>query len=409
MTRDAVQGPVFVGSEFVAQYPEGGGVFWVPLQHLLGLLDLGVDAWWVEILYASGDPVRDRERVDAFFATSQAMGVRERVVLVFFDTPRGDSLGRCVSFGLSSDEFAARMRDGLLLNLSNGVPAELRSRFARTALVDIDPGPFQIWALECDMGVGAHDAHLTIGANLGAPDCPVPLKGVDWQHFWPPVYLPAWPMLAPPPPGAPYTTVTQWWTRQWARLDAEVYDCNKRTAYLTHLRIPELASVPIELAANLHVGELEDRALLAERGWRLVAPSEVAGSANQFRAYIGASRGELSCAKPAYTQSRSGWLSDRSVCYLASGRPCVLEATAVERHLPASPALRFFRDAEEAAAALQDLERDWSSASRAARALAEEYFSTRVVLPGLLRAATSGPRSRTRKPERDSRRQFAEA
>jgi len=398
-----------VGSEFVAQYPEGGGVFWVPLQHLLGLLDLGVDAWWVEILYPSGDPRRDRERVDAFFAASQTMGVGERVVLVFCQTPRGDPLGRWESFGLSSDEFAARMRDGLLLNLANGVPADLRARFARTALVDIDPGPFQIWALECDMGVGAHDAHLTIGANLGASDCPVPLKGVDWQHFWPPVYLPAWPVLGPPAAGAPYTTITQWWTRQYARLDDEVYDCNKRTGYLTHLRIPELASVPIELAANLHVGELEDRALLAKRGWRLVAPSEVAGSANQFRAYIGASRGELSCAKPAYTQSRSGWLSDRSVCYLASGRPCVLEATAVERHLPASPALRFFRDAEEAAAALQDLERDWSSASRAARALAEEYFSTRVVLPGLLRAATSGPRSRTRKPERDSRRQFAEA
>ena len=94
MTRDAVQGPVFVGSEFVAQYPEGGGVFWVPLQHLLGLLDLGVDAWWLEILYPSGDPTRDQERVDAFLAASQTMGVGERVVLVFCETPRGDPHSR---------------------------------------------------------------------------------------------------------------------------------------------------------------------------------------------------------------------------------------------------------------------------------------------------------------------------
>jgi hypothetical protein len=408
MTGDAVQGPVFVGSEFVAQYPEGGGVFWVPLQYLLGLLDLGMDAWWVEILYASGQPTCDRKRIDSFLAAAEAMGVSERIVLLVFETPRGDPLGRCETIGLSSDEFAARMQDGLLLNLANGVPSGVRGGFARTALIDIDPGPFQIWALECDMGVGAHDTHLTIGANLGAPDCPVPLRGVDWQHFWPPVYLPAWPVVAPPAPGAPYTTVTQWWTRQYARLGGDVYDCNKRSGYLTHLRIPELASVPIELAANLHVGELEDRALLAKRGWKVVAPSKVAGTAGQFRAYIGASRGELSCAKPAYTQSRSGWLSDRTVCYLASGRPCVLEATAVERHLPASPGLRFFRDAEEAATALEDVERDWSSASRAARALAEEVFSTRVVLPRVLRAATS-PRSRPPTPEGDPRRQFADA
>jgi hypothetical protein len=115
----------------------------------------------------------------------------------------------------------------------------------------------------------------------------------------------------------------------------------------------------------------------------------VAGTAASFRNYIGASRGELSCAKPAYTRSRSGWLSDRTVCYLASGRPCVLEATGAECHLPESPGLRFFRDAAEAAAALQEVERDWSAASRAARALAEEVFSTHVVLPGLLRAAGS--------------------
>jgi hypothetical protein len=348
---------------------------------------MGVDAWWVELLSASGQGTRDRARIEAFFAAAESMGVRERVVLLFFETQGADLVGRYETFGLASHEFEARMRDGLLLNLANGVPAALRSKFARAALIDIDPGPFQLWALECDLGVGAHDAHLTIGANLGAPDCPIPLKGVDWQHFWPPVHLPAWPALPPPAPGAPYTTVTQWWTRQYAHLDSDIYDCNKRSGYLAHLRIPELARVPIELAANLHPGEREDRALLAEKGWQLVAPSEVAGTAVQFRRYIGGSRGELGCAKPAYTRSRSGWLSDRTVCYLASGRPCVLEATGAECHLPASPGLRFFHDAAEAAAALQEIELDWSVSSRAARALAEELFSTRVVLPGVLRSA----------------------
>jgi hypothetical protein len=101
---------------------------------------------------------------------------------------------------------------------------------------------------------------------------------------------------------------------------------------------------------------------------------------------VQASRGELSAAKPAYVQARSGWVSDRTICYLASGRPCVVESTGAEPHLPESAGLRFFTTAAEAAAALAAVEADYDHAARAARALAEEVFATSVVVPSLLRA-----------------------
>ncbi|HLK12494.1 MAG TPA: hypothetical protein VKW76_14050 [Candidatus Binatia bacterium] len=381
-----MRNPVFVGSAFVAQYPEGGGNFWVPLQYLLGLLDLGVDAWWLELLWTRRDPARDRRNVETFRRHVAELGVADRVVLVFFpESERAEPPGRAEVIGMDAGELAARQRDGLLLNMAESVPASLRGAFGRTALFDLDPGPFQLWALEWGMGVGAHDAHVTIGRHLGASDSPVPLGGVEWRRVWPAVHLPAWPVQRTP--AACWTTVTQWWNNQYAFLDGDCYDCNKRSGFLEVIDLPARAGVPLELAANLHADEREDRELLARHGWRLADPAVVAGTPQAFRAYVQASRGELSCAKPAYVKARSGWVSDRTICYLASGRPCVVQATGAEAHLPASAGLRFFRSVDEAAAALAAVEADHAAAARAARALAEEVFATRVVVPELLAAA----------------------
>src|SRR5438093_4438931 len=207
--------PVFVGSAFVAQYPTGGGNFWVPLQYLLGLRALGVEAHWLELLWAGGDGRRAREFIGAFRDTVERLGVAEWVTLVVFpEGGRDDPPGRAEHHGLGPAELRARARDALLLNLANSVTAPLRVPFARTALLDLDPGPFQLWAREYDLGVGGHDVHLTIGQNLGADDSPVLLGGVEWRKFWPPVHLAAWPVQDEP--GACYTTVTQWWTNQYA-------------------------------------------------------------------------------------------------------------------------------------------------------------------------------------------------
>jgi hypothetical protein len=378
---------VFVGSAFVAKYPTGGGNFWVPLQYLLGLRALGVEAYWLELVWAAGDVARGREQIAAFRRRVEALGVAEWVALVFFPAgARDDPPVPAEHHGMSGADLRARAREGLLLNLANSVTTPLRRGFARTALLDVDPGPFQIWARDYDLGVGDHDAYLTVGRNLGAPDSPVPLDGVPWRKVWPAVHLPAWPDRSGVR-GERYTTVTHWWTTGWAVLDGEVYDCNKRPGFVDVIDLPGRARVPLELAANIHPGETDDLALLARHGWRLADPALVAGTPEAYRRYVQGSRGEFSAAKPAYVKSRAGWVSDRTICYLASGRPCVVQSTGAENHLPPGPGLRFFGSLDEAAAALAAVEADYAAASRAARGLAEEVFSTRVVLPALLEAA----------------------
>lgn len=376
---------VFVASGFVAQYPEGGGNFWAPLQYLLGLRSLGSDAYWLEILWTRGSERRDHQCVEDFLAHCEALGVRDRVALVHAieGTPAG-APGRTAWYGMTERAVRERARDGVLLNLADSVGPWLREAFARTALLDIDPGLFQIWAREHDLGVGGHDVHLTIGRNLDAPDCPVPRGEVAWRRFWPPVHADAWADSGPP--GDVYTTVTQWWSGDYAVLDGDVYDCNKRASFLEFVDLPARSGMALELAANITPGETEDRALLHEHGWRLADPASVAGTPAAYRRYVQASRGEFSCAKPAYVKARPGWISDRTVCYLASGRPCVVQATGAESWLPASRGLRFFRTPEEAADGLRAIERDYASAARAARDLARDVFDTRVTIPALLRA-----------------------
>jgi hypothetical protein len=377
--------PVFVGSAFVAQYPTGGGIFWVPLQYVLGLRDLGVDVRWLEYLWSRGDHHTDRDYIAAFLRYVRELGVADRVVLGYLPDSTRDELPRRIEyFGMSAEDLAARRRDALLVNLAHSVTPPLREGFGRTALHDIDPGPFQLWAREHDLGVGGHDVHLTIGQNLGAPDSPVPLGDVVWERLWPCVHLPSWPVAAAP--ATTYTTVTQWWSQQYAFLDGETYDCNKRTGFLEVVELPQRAGVPLELAANIHPVETEDLALLARHGWRIADPAAVAGTPAAFRRYVQGSRGEFSCAKPAYVKARAGWISDRTVCYLASGRPCVVEDTGAREHLPPSAGLSFFRTLDEAVVALRAIEADHRAAARAARVLAEEVFSTDVVLPQLLAA-----------------------
>jgi len=378
--------PVFIGSAFVAKYPEGGGNFWVPLQYLLGLRAQGVDAHWVELVWRQESPARAEEVLTRFAADVEAFGVREWVTLVYYpENDRDDPSGPVQHVGLPPETLWRRARDGLLLNMANSVPPELRARFGRTVLFDVDPGPFQLWARQYELGVGTHDGYLTIGQNLGAPDCPVPLDDVPWQRVWPTVHLPVWPDQGTRD-GERYTTVTQWWNGTWVTLGEETLDGNKRAGFIDMVALPGRVEVPLELAANIHPGEVEDRALLARHGWGLVDPVAVAGTPVKFRDYVQRSRGEFSCAKPAYVRTRPGWVSDRTVCYLASGRPCVVQDTGAARLLPPSAGLRFFTSLDEAAEALRAIERDYRTAARAARALAEEVFSTAAVLPGLLRA-----------------------
>ena len=377
--------PVFIGSGFVAKYPEGGGNFWVPLQYVFGLRACGVTAYWLELLPATGDPVSDHDRIARFFARLRRLGLGDCAAVLYMPEGReGDSCELRCPPGISPSELGARMRDGVLLNLSNSIPGQCRGDFALKVLYDIDPGMLQLWATQWDMGVGSHDLYFTIGQSIGTPECPVPTLGVKWHPVWPVVHLPEWPRQSAE--GERYTTITQWWNGNngYDLIDGELYEHNKRTAFLEFAELPRLSRMELELAANVTPGEVEDRALLAENGWRLVQPHHVAGTPWSYRRYVQHSRGEFSCAKPSVVKTAPGWISDRTLSYLASGRPCIVQAAGAERHLPRSLGLQFFTSKPEAVEALRAVERDYPRACREARRLAEEFFATETVLPRVL-------------------------
>src|SRR5262249_12244454 len=151
--------------------------------------------------------------------------------------------------------------------------------------------------------------------------------------------------------------------------------------------LPRRVGRPFRLAANIHPeDQTGDRELLNSRGWGLVHPHEVAGSPASYRDFIRKSRAELSCAKPIYSELKTGWFSDRSACYLASGRPVLAEDTGFGDHFPTGSGLVVFQNLEEAVAGVADIDANYARHSRAAREFAEEYLDSRRCLETMLAA-----------------------
>jgi hypothetical protein len=237
-----------------------------------------------------------------------------------------------------------------------------------------------------DMGVHDHDVFLTVGTKIHDTDCEVPRLGLTWHRFMPFVYLPMWDVAPDPGEDAPFTSVTQWtWEQLW--MDGRVLSVSKRDAYLGYLTLPQKTTHPFELAANIHPrDDTGDRELLLAHGWKLVDPHRVAGSPVHYQRYIRRSRGEFQCPKPIHKCLRTGWFSDRSVAYLASGRPVLAEDTGFSAHIPAERGLVCFKDLPEAVAGVHEIDGNYAAHSRAARDLAEEYFNSEKWLPSMLSA-----------------------
>src|SRR5439155_384097 len=211
----------------------------------------------------------------------------------------------------------------LLLNLWHSLTSSVVSRLRLTALVDTDPGLLQTWMTTGALNVAPHDIYFTVGEAVGTPAAPFPDCGLRWHYTPPPVFLPEWPQT-PAESGSPYTTVAHWWGGS-VRLGGEQVSGDKLAAFLEYARLPAHTPVPLEQAICL--GRLFEkwRACLEPLGWRLRDAWDVSATPEQYRAYIQRSRGEFSCAKPTYVKLATGWVSDRTACYLASGKPGATE------------------------------------------------------------------------------------
>lgn len=361
-------------SGMVAGDPHQGGATWAVLQYMAGLEELGHEVLLVEPVPAESlDP-----------AGAVASYFRELPLL----DSRAALLGRGTrqTIGLPYSQLLEFAADAdLLLNISGMLRDErLLEPIAVRAFLDLDPGFNQVWeATGAEMGFDLHTHFATVGARIGSEGCSIPTFGHDWIPTLPPVSLAHWPAVDAPPERDAFTSVGHW--RSYGSIEHEGVRYGQRAHSLRRLiDLPHRADAKFELALGIHPDEVDDLRALRENGWNLVDPSKLAGSPSAYASYVCGSMGELSVAKSGYVDSRSGWFSDRSACYLASGRPVVAQDTGFAESLPAGEGLLLFTTVDEAVAAVAEVEADHTHHARAARALAEEYLDAQKVLPRLL-------------------------
>ena len=368
-------------------YPEGGGLFWVYLNWALGLRAAGCDVVWLEGVDRDLSVLEVQCAAATLRRQLEPYGFGDRIALA---ANHHAALPAEAMQGYL-DATAARGAD-LLVRMSYERYPELDGCFWRTAMVDIDPGLLQLWVYHGDIELPPHDAYFTIGEHIDTRQHP-------WQHTFPAVSLEWWPVMQAGPQAA-YTTVSNWYDAHWVDRNDVSHDNDKRGAFLKYVDLPRHVVQPLELALCLDIDEAptldpddpndaDDAKLLADRGWRVRHSSEVASTPSAYQRYVQQSLGEYSCAKPAFTHLQNAWISDRTICYLASGKPAVVEHTGPSAYLPDADGLFRFRDLDEVVCSFQTLAGDYPRQCIRARALAESLFDARKVAASLVERAMS--------------------
>ena len=365
----------------IGRYPYGG-VAWCSLMYLLGLRQLGHRVWYLE---DTGECNYD--------PAANTMATEPDYALKFIDQvlrPHGleeswcyiDYAGRY--YGKTAEQWKTVCADAdLFLDLSGGCWfwRDEYARIPHTAFIDSDPAFTQLALAKGDEWYvnffSRFGSLFTFGRNIGTAACEIPAGKFQWNHTWQPVCLDQWKPSGLPP-GDYFTTVMTWQIESFEDIGG-----NKDQEFLKVLDLPGRTKVPLELAVN---GPQE---FLRKHGWRCVDAFGVSSNLDVYRQYLSHSRGEFSVAKHTYGRTRSGWFSDRTECYLAAGRPAVVQDTGFSAHLPTGSGLLAYNTADEAIAALETVAGDYDRHCRAARDLAAAHFAAQVVLPPLVQRATS--------------------
>jgi hypothetical protein len=376
----------------LAQRPGVGGHTWVLLQYVLGFRRLGYNVLFLDELTPamcvdrSGSPAPIDRSWNLQYST---------------DVMRRFELGGAYSLGFDGGEQVVgvprdeviqivRERGLILLNVMGFLkdPAILDASPLRVFL-DIDPGFGQMWKAlgQADIFAG-HDRHVTIAERIGRPDCTIPTCGIDWLTTRQPVVLQHWPAAeidANTARQQPFTSVASW-RGAFAPVEYNGHTYGLRVHEFRKLfDLPSRTRRPFEMALKIDSVEEKDLARLGQNNWRLVDPREVAGSPDAYREYVRHSAAEFMVAKNMYVDTRGGWFSDRSICYLASGRPVLAQDTGLADLYEVGDGLLTFATPDEAAAGALAIDRDYVRHARVARQLAERYFDSDKVLVELLR------------------------
>jgi hypothetical protein len=258
----------------------------------------------------------------------------------------------------------------------------------RRIMVDTDPVYEQIRYAEADPAarayLEAHSHFFTYGENVGGPGWIVPLGGIPWQPTRPPVVMDEWPTDEEAP--ACFSTIATWENKgKNIAFGGETYVWSKHANFLRFLDVPTRSRQCFTMAMLPPTSEIE--AQVKGAGWRVTDPRPVSASMESYAAFICGSRGEFTVAKDIYVRPNSGWFSDRSVCYLAAGRPVVTMKTGFSRFYPVGEGLFEYSDADGAIAALDAVNGDYRRHSHAARMIAAEYFGSDRVISALMAGA----------------------
>jgi hypothetical protein len=383
----------------VGQYPFGG-VAWDYLHYCLGMAELSHDVVYHEdtgcwpfdpaLGHLSDDPRPSVAVLDDFFRRFAPQLSR-----------RWHYQLNGVSHGMTRQAFdAAAASADLFLNVSgaSAIPDRLNGHCVKVFL-DTDPGYNQFvlserypWAGHAERWaalVAAHDLHFTYAENLGGADCPIPTLGYDWRPTRPVVSLPAWAAVRATPiaAAAPFTTVmTLGYFPGPVTYRGVLYDA-KAVEFDRFLSLRRRTAVPIEL---LVTGDKVPPEPIRAAGWHLGDATAATRTAADYQAVIARSAGEWSVAKNVYAATNSGWFSCRTACYLAAGRPAVVQETGWSRFVPGGAGVIPFSTVDEAVAGLEAVAANPERHRAAAYEVAREYLSADRVLPRLLRDASVG-------------------
>jgi hypothetical protein len=366
-----------------ASLGRGGHAMYV-LQWLHGLERLGHRVVFLEFL--KEDPGESKQTVAAYFGETMSHWWHPDQCALLVDKTL-ESL-----YGLDSKQVShiADEAAGVISLAAHyrREPFPLVDKIRPRILLEQDPAYTQLWALGGDPVdiYGEQDLYFTVGANIGSPRCNLPTVEIRWRPTWNPVVLDWWAKT-----GAitrdRFTTVGDWRSYGYLEFAGQILG-PKAEEFRKFIALPLVTGETIELTLNIDSAD-PDREVLQRHGWRLENPA-VVSTPDRYREYVMGSVGEFSCVKGGYAGTHCGWFSDRSACYLAAGRPVVLQATGFEDLLPTGKGLFAVKTVEEAAEAVKAIRRDYAMHAAAARAIAREHFDSDRVVGRMLREAELG-------------------
>jgi hypothetical protein len=377
-------------SGMIAAVPQQGGATWAVLQYLLGFKRLGHEVYFVQ-------PLEEAElRPPDTLLAHSSHAAYFRQVMTDFGLEQNSALllaGTQQTVGLPYAQLVqVAHRANVLVNISGMLDDKaLTEPIPVRVYLDLDPAFNQLWhaAEGIDMGFANHSHFVTIGQGIGLPDCLVPTCGLSWITTPQPIVLAYWPVAEHITSNA-LTTVANW--RGYGSIEHRgVFYGQKAHALRQFIDLPTLTKEQFMLALAIHPDEVKDLAALASNGWNLVNPLQVAHTPVSYQQFIQGSKAEFGIAKSGYVAARCGWFSDRSICYLASGRPVIAQETGFSRFLPSGEGLFAFTTSDDVLASIEALERDYPRHARAARSIAEEHFDSDKVLTRLLQRIGATP------------------